>query len=301
MAPVEFSRLNANEFNALSRQNTVFFFGVGPLEEHGPELPLGMDLLESYQLCFSAAQKMEREMPGWTGVLMPPAPLGVETNTQKISIAVRPHVLRDWLVDACRSLKKNGFRHFVCFSGHLGPRQLAAIEDAAKIVTRRNPLVPSSLRVELVSASSALTKLSDLKDSLFWPDPKEHGGVRDASLALWMKQVSQPEKISALIKQEREDSWLGRGVQRLRGERSGYWGDPSQADAAKGKQALADSLNDIFPKLRAVWEGSNPNALFRSWYSIIPWNKSFFKSWVLALIAFMILLAWYSLTFRAIR
>jgi creatinine amidohydrolase/Fe(II)-dependent formamide hydrolase-like protein len=297
---LEFSRLTSSQFKKLSREKTVFFFAVGPIEDHGSELPMGIDLLEAYQLCFSSATRLERELPEWTGVLMPPAPLGVEANTQKVALTVRPHVLRDWLVDACRSLRKSGFRHFVCFSGHLGPKQLTAIEDAAKIVTKRGRFLPTSKHCELVSASSCLVSSADLKESLFWPDPKEHGGKRDMSVALWLKQVSEPEKVPSLIGQLRPDSWFERGSRRYAGKVSDYWGDPAQATEEIGRKEIASTLDQVFPKLRAVWEGSNPNSLFRSYYSIIPFNKSFFKAWVLAFIVLILLLAWYAVNFRGI-
>lgn len=296
--PSELTRLSSEQLKALSPDQTVFFFGVGPLEDHGPHLPVGMDLLEAHQLCFSAAERLEREMPGWTGILMPPSPLGIESNTQALRVTVRPHVLRDWLVDACRSLKKAGFRHFVCFSGHLGPKQLTAIEDAARIFNRESRFRFRGSRAELVSASSSTVTIQDLKHSLFWPDPLEHGGVRDTSIALWMKHVQEPSLLQGLVPHNRESSMLNRGLRRLNGKVKGYWGDPSQASPEQGKQTVTDAIDHVFPKLRAVWEGSNPNALFRSWYSVLFYNKSFFKSWVMAFITLLIMLAWFAITFR---
>jgi creatinine amidohydrolase/Fe(II)-dependent formamide hydrolase-like protein len=296
--PTEFARLTSQQLQALHPDRTVFFFGVGPIEDHGSHLPIGMDLLEAYQLCYSAAHRVERDLPGWTGVLMPPAPLGVDANTQKIAITVRSHVLRDWLVDACRALKRSGFRHFVCFSGNLGPKQLTAIEDAAKLVNRGGIFRPRARRAELVSASSALVTAKDLKDSLFWPDPLEHGGARDTSIGLWMKQISEPGLIPGLIRQDRPAAFASRAVRRLSKQVSGYWGDPAQAYPEAGQEAVQQVLDKVFPKLRAVWDGANPNALFRSWYSVLFFNKSFFKSWILALLVILLLLAWYAISFR---
>src|SRR4051812_27649026 len=126
--------LRRTELDALPKSQTVFFFGVGPLEDHGPHLRMGLDVAEAEWLCRSAAERLEKEKPGWVGVLMPSVPLGIDSDTTELAITVRPHVLRDWLVDACRSLRRAGFSHFVCFSGHLGPRQLTAIEEAGKIL-----------------------------------------------------------------------------------------------------------------------------------------------------------------------
>ncbi|MCM2322771.1 MAG: creatininase family protein, partial [Oligoflexia bacterium] len=135
--PFDFAAISSDQLRSLPRSRTVFFFPVGPLEDHGPHLPMGLDLYEARRLCELAAERTEKELPGWTAVLMPPAPLGLEGNTTSLVLSVRGHVLRDWLVDACSALIRQGFLHFACFSGHLGPRQLTAIEDAGKIIRRK--------------------------------------------------------------------------------------------------------------------------------------------------------------------
>src|SRR5512135_3663618 len=103
--PIEFQAISADQLRQLPPKQTVFFFPVGPLEDHGPHLPLGMDLIEARQACVLAATKVEADLPGWRGVIMPAAPLGVESKTSAIALTVRSYVLRDWLVDSCRSLK----------------------------------------------------------------------------------------------------------------------------------------------------------------------------------------------------
>jgi len=289
--PLEFEKLSAQTLESLPSHQTVFFFSVGPLEEHGPHLPMGLDLLEAKKLCQMSAEKLETDLPGWIGILMPAAPLGVEANTQRLALTVRSHVLRDWLIDACRSLKRMGFYHFVCFSGHLGPKQLTAIEDAAKIISRRslwswflNRNRKISPYFSLISASSALTSLQDMKKSPFWPDPVEHGGEQDTSIALATAPDSVSNTYLSLTEIHRPSSCLFRIMHRIRKQTQGYWGSPALGDLQKGNQAFNGIIQDLFPKLRAVWEGANPNQLFRSWYSILPPNKSFIKGWILAFI-----------------
>lgn len=300
--PLEFETLSAQTLESLPSHQTVFFFSVGPLEDHGPHLPMGLDLLEARKLCRMSAEKLESDLPGWTGILMPAAPLGVETNTQRLALTVRSHVLRDWLIDTCRSLKRMGFYHFVCFSGHLGPKQLTAIEDAAKIISRR-PLwswvLPQNRQtspyVTLVSASSALTILQDIKKSPFWPDPLEHGGERDTSIALATAPDSVLNTYLSLTAISRPSSRLSRMTQRIRKQTQGYWGFPALGDPQKGVRTLNGIIQDLFPKFRAVWEGTNPNQLFRSWYSILPPNKSFIKGWILAFMLLAIIWAYLTL------
>ncbi len=290
--PVEFARLTSTEADALPREKTVFFFPVGPMEDHGPHLPLGMDLAEADALCRLTAERLEKDLPGWVGVLMPAAPLGIEGNTTHLVLSVRAHVLRDWLVDACKSLMRAGFRHFVCFSGHLGPKQLTTIEEAGKMLFRfarwRGYFLKGS-RPMLVSASSSLVTAREVFASPLVPDPLEHGGSRDTSVAL-ARGLAHAE-FASLPSVEREGSWSARFAKRFKKQLRGYWGDPASASAARGETILCGTLDQVYPKLRASWEGANPNLLFRSWYSILPPNKSLFKVWILFLFALVFLLA----------
>ncbi len=299
---MEFAKLTSIQLEALSRDHTVFFFPVGPLEDHGPHLPLGMDLEEADRLCFLAAQHLEHEMPGWRGVIMPRAPLGIDAHTTRMVLTVRPHVLRDWLVDACQSLVKLGFIHFACFSGNLGPRQLTAIEEAGWLVNRGSGLrFPGSFRIgrrpTLISISSAFVKSGDWLKSPLWLDSPEHGGERDTSVALAIVPHQLDPDFQRLPKIERDSSFLGRLAARLGKQPSSYWGNPADATAEAGGRYLLEAIDEVFPKMRAVWEGANPRFLFKSWYSLMPVNKSFFKVWVLVILLCILAAAWFSMSF----
>lgn len=293
--PLNFNTISADKLSNLSGCRTVFFFPVGPLEDHGSHLPMGLDLEEATRLCFLAAERLEKEMPGWTGILMPQAPLGINSNTTKLAITVRAHVLRDWLLDACKCLIKSGFFHFVCFSGDLGPRQLTAIEEAGKILSWQNLWFPSrwfaKQRPYLISARSPMVSAKTVRESPFWPDPIEHGGKRDTSIALAVCPQQVDPSYAYLPFRSSSPCFFGRSMSRFRKQVSGYLGDPHHSTASEGDRLLSETINDIFPKLRAVWEGARP-IMFRSWYSILPPNKSFFKLWLLAAVLLLTLWIW---------
>ncbi len=294
---LEFERMTADELEALPRLQTVFLFPVGAPEDHGPHLAMGLDCAEAARLCRMTAERIEKDLPGWKAVLMPSAPLGVQNVTTAVALRVRAHVLRDWLVDACRSLERAGFFHFACFSGNLAPRTLTAIEDAGKIISRRS-LLKRARRLwagsralpytTLVSASSALTTAEDARRTPFWPDPVEHGGERDTSIALalslgesssdevWVR-VGFPQLAPA----NRATGALARFLARKTSSTRGYWGEPARATEERGRAELEATVTTLFTRLRAVWEGANPNYLFRSYYSVLPPNKSFATAWLL--------------------
>ncbi len=304
--PIHFEQIPATRLLELPRDKTVFFFPVGPLEDHGPHLPMGLDLYEADALSLIAAERLEAEMPGWAGVIMPRTPLGIQANTGAVKVTVKGYVLRDWLVDSCHSLHRIGFRNFVCFSGNLSPRQLTAIEEASRILRRKAggiwPLrwLVSKNLPKLVSASSALVDFKKVLDSPIWPDPAEHGGERDTSVALrCVPQLVNPE-FARLPEQPRISQHRARMLRRLRGSLSGYWGNPAGASRERGTRILGDTVDQVFLKLRAVWEGANPEGLFRSWYSVLPPNRSFFKAWALFVALMALMLAWVYVSFQAL-
>jgi hypothetical protein len=209
-------------------------------------------------------------------------------------------VLRDWLVDSSLALIRNGFFHFVCFSGHSGPKQLTAIEDAGVLIRKsgkwgrwRNRIFKTtSISPTLISACSATVKFKDVLASPFWPDPLEHGGKRDTSIALAIVNDLVNPHYKTLPIGHREDSRWKRNFRRRTDQLNSYWGDPATADGSAGEKEMIDFLNTLFPKMRAVWEGSNPNLLFKSWYSILPPNKSFFKGWMLFFFICLFICGW---------
>jgi len=305
--PLELKNISTQRLASLSKENTVFFFPVGVLEDHGEHLPVGLDIFEAKATAYALAKMLETQRPDWTGVLMPDMPLGVDGNTTKIAFGVRSYVLRDWLVDICKSLSRLNFKHFVCISGSISPRQLTVIEDASKLVRnyssrRRFFSFFRSNKSELVSASSAMALNKEIFSAPFWPTPREHGGKLDTSVALF----TNPDLVSENHKELKARPEPGHGWVRLKNRLSknvyGYWGDaPMHATCDFGEKHISDKVQFLYPKLEAVWDGKVPYwVAFRSWHSILPPNKSFFKAWLLVLVMAIVLFVWLYLNISAL-
>jgi creatinine amidohydrolase/Fe(II)-dependent formamide hydrolase-like protein len=293
---LRFSEMDDAQWSQLRPRQTLFLFPVGGIEDHGPHLPLDLDLREAVGLCEELAKTMEHELKGWTCVLMPPLGLAVQLNTTKGAFRVRAHVLRDALVDLCRGLANRGFVYGACFSGTATPRQLTVIEEAGKLLNF--PLQPKVVRprFKLFSLSSSWWSARDVFRSPFWPDELEHGGARDTSVALALgARVSESYK--HLPRREPASTWIGRAWLRWTGRRDSYWGSPADASLERGRQELKRLTQLSWSRLKPVLETDAPvRSRFRTWYSLLPPNWGFFHGWILVISFFLCLGLWLRLT-----
>jgi creatinine amidohydrolase len=106
------------ELEEALRQGAVALWALGVIEEHGPHLPLATDV---YLPSATLRQVRERlATAGQPAVIVPPFYWGVNSVTADFtgSIAVRPEVVMELIVDVLSSLSRQGVKHAFCLSGH---------------------------------------------------------------------------------------------------------------------------------------------------------------------------------------
>lgn len=285
------SLLTRAELDQLPKELTCFLIPVGGVEGHGDHLPLGTKVLHAEDWTHALAKKLEAALPQWNFVILPLIPLTVDSITSEFALNVRPHVVRDALVDQCDQLKRRGFQNFAAVSSHLGPRQLIAIEDACRIVSRGS-FFGLGQRARLISVSSALVDSNESFASPMIAIPREHGGALDTGLVLkvnpaWVKPVYK-----TLPHVERPKATTQRFLDYFRGRVSGYWGNPAAADPAQYDQDLDRRNTTLVESIRVVLETGQGAGAFRSSYRWFPLNGSFFKAYFLATMFFMLMLLW---------
>jgi creatinine amidohydrolase len=142
--------MTTSALDALDRERTAVFLVVSPLEEHGPHLPLGVDAFTARHFAEEIAQRLLTSRPDWSAVIAPTLHLGCFTFDAAGTVKVRQRVVRDAVVDYGDSLARFGFRHLLVANGHAGPTHLAALDEAAAIVSRRPGVRMASLSGHLV-------------------------------------------------------------------------------------------------------------------------------------------------------
>ena len=114
---------------ARMKRKPVVLLPVGAIEQHGPHLPLGADIVQPLHV-------LERVAAKTGAVLAPVIPYGLVQTSRPFpgSVSVSFDGLRGYVRDVLADLVRNGFRRVVLVSGHAEGVHMAALRTAAKDV-----------------------------------------------------------------------------------------------------------------------------------------------------------------------
>ncbi len=255
------AELSYTRIGEFDRDHTAVIFSVSPLEEHGPHLPVGTDLLDAEYLAERLAERIMAEKPGWSVLLGPPVPLGASAFDEAGTLLAGARTVRNLVADYGAALARHGFRYILVTNGHGGPRHIVALEEAAAAVSRRHGVRMLSLSGPIVWKVLRGQFSEQVEKYLGRPlTAEEREALRgDAHAGLWETSLIlriRPELVSPdfarlppmrfpLIDALRQNYPL-----RL-GNRLGYIGSP-----APSKRELGDALARILGD--SAWEVARP-------------------------------------------
>jgi creatinine amidohydrolase len=115
-----------------AREGAVVLFPIGVIEEHGPHLPLAVDVYGSYLQ--SKMVKSELEKKGIKALIAPPFYWGINlaTNSFPGSFICREETVISLLQDVLASLKRWGFEQVFFINHHLDGAHVKAIDQAIR-------------------------------------------------------------------------------------------------------------------------------------------------------------------------
>jgi creatinine amidohydrolase len=222
------------ELLAAARQ-PVLLLPVGSVEPHGPHAPLLTDTLISAGVCERAALRLADDL-ALRVLILPALPYGVTRYAAAFpgAVSVGEETLRALVVDICRSLASQGFRHIVVVNNHFEPEHVAAVRAA---VTEAGVGYLDILRRQNVARLTEEFRSSSC-----------HGGRYETSLVL----ADQPHLVDTAIMaalpevvvdmadaiQAGRADFLAMGMDRA------YCGAPAAATPQEG-QSTFDTLTDL--------------------------------------------------------
>jgi creatinine amidohydrolase len=117
-----------------AREGAVVLFPIGVIEEHGPHLPLAVDVYGSYLQ--SKMVKSELEKKGIKALIAPPFYWGINlaTNSFPGSFICREETVISLLQDVLASLKRWGFERIFFINHHLDGSHVKAVDQAIRKV-----------------------------------------------------------------------------------------------------------------------------------------------------------------------
>jgi len=105
------------------------FIPLSPLEEHGPHLPIGTDLLTARDAAKEAIQRINKKNPEILSILFPSIPLGYSKMASDFpgTISTQIKTIKSIVNDVCSSLAKFQFKYFVLCTFHMDLGHLKGI------------------------------------------------------------------------------------------------------------------------------------------------------------------------------
>lgn len=223
-------------------KDSIIFLPVGSTEQHGPHLPLGVDVILPTRLAELTAEKVN-------GIVLPTIPYGYKSQPGSGGGQLFPgttslngNTLVNVVLDVLRETYRHGGRKFVLFNGHY--ENTMFLTEAADLFVRD----AKDARVIMMDWTMLLSQ--EIVDEMFaetgfpgWDI--EHAAITETSLMMYFApELVRRDKIAkdgfeekptyAIFPPEMKDL-----------PKSGVLFDPTSASLEKGKKLV----NHVVPKL----------------------------------------------------
>ena len=124
--------MNWKDIKEAGEKKLPVLFPLGVIEEHGPHLPLGSDILWSNYICKEVKRTLSQH--GKETVIAPPYYYGVNHCTGAFpgSFSLKPETFTQVLYEIFCNLHDFGFEEVYCFNYHGDPVHIQSIIDAIR-------------------------------------------------------------------------------------------------------------------------------------------------------------------------
>ena len=253
---IKMEELSWKQIDALDKDKTIFFLPISPLEEHGPHLPVGTDLITVRDAITEAVKFLNKKKPELTYVILPALPIGFcEFNTDfPGSISVSGKVVRDIVYSYGSSLGNYGFKYLIICTYHMAIVHLKGIYSAIKKLESKynmkicEPWGPYFYSNEVEKREPKLD--FDTKREI-------HAGFRETSLMKYQYPYLVDESyknLQSIYRNMDSPRVIGKTYKQL-GLKDGYIGSPARADADYGRWYFGETVNVFIKSVIGLYEG----------------------------------------------
>ena len=131
---IHLAHLTKDEFAAAMQAGRWILLPFGAVEQHGPHLPLGTDLLYAEHVCSAVAGRIN-------ALGAPPLPYGVCRTMRNFpgTISLTPATLQAVVREIVAEYYRNGGRKFALITGHAESGQMEAMREAVLPLVTADP------------------------------------------------------------------------------------------------------------------------------------------------------------------
>ena len=241
---MKLEELTWKQIDACDRSSTIVFLPISPLEQHGPHLPVGTDLMTARDTATEAIKLLHGRHPELSCVLFPVIPLGFcDFNIDfPGSFSVSGKTIRDIVYSIGAPLADHGFRFLVICTYHMALVHLKGIYQAMSKLRSRY-----DLRVcEPWGPYFHSKAMEEREPKLGFDTAKEvHAGFRETSLMKYQYPYLVDPSYTSLQSVYRDvfsPRVLGKTFKEL-GLKDGYIGSPARADVDYGRWFFNETVN----------------------------------------------------------
>ncbi len=227
--PYRYAHNTWKEIDSLIGKDPVVLLPVGATEQHGPHLPLDVDIFLAEQACLEAA----RRRPDTTLVL-PPVPYGLNLHHIDFpgTVHIKPEVFIEFCVNITKSIAFHGIKRIVVVNGHGSNTPLA------DIIARRTVLETKSICAACNYFHFGFESFNNIKSSRVIA----HADEFETSLYLYLAE-ERVKMEHAVPGNDVEGKYVSSDSTKLvrfndywsRWTQEGVHGDPTAASAEKGR------------------------------------------------------------------
>jgi creatinine amidohydrolase/Fe(II)-dependent formamide hydrolase-like protein len=237
----------------LDREKTIWFLTFGNMEQHGPHLPVGSDYFQAVGVRDGLIERLRTKHPDFMFVLFPVIPLG-EGGANDVALeldhpgtyAVRFETLRSVAIDIGSAIARKGFRNLFLIHGHGSPLHNIAFTEAAAFVSEQRGAHMVNITSHVFAEGFYSDAVMEKHLGRSWQQRigfEGHAGAGETSANLATRPgLVRPEykELPPFVAADMAafmNTYANKQLWR------GYWGAPSEASAALGRDLIADFVS----------------------------------------------------------
>ncbi len=235
-------QLTYPQFIKASQETEVAVMITGSLEAHGKHLALGTDTVMPEYISKAIAERTK-------AMVLPPIPFGDSWSFENFegTISVSPINLINFYIDIMKGVFKQGFRYIVALNGHGG--NSSHLESAAKIATKKGDRIVIIVNWWRDLAEEVRREVLETREG--------HSAEDETSVMMHVapELVDMASAKPAIVRSQfrvvaasyREEIYP-----------EAIYGDPTSANAEKGKAILNQAIDDLVRLIEDLERGKLP-------------------------------------------